>query len=104
MTRGSLKLHKFVTIVADVMFTNNIPFLVTVYYSINVLTVGDVPTHTDKQLSEYFRRVMKIYHRVRMISHTVLVDTEFDKTINYLMDTVVINNSTSKENIHRYQR
>ena len=44
----SPKLHKHVTIVFDVMFVNNIPFLVKMYCSIKFTTVEHIPTYTDK--------------------------------------------------------
>ena len=41
--RDFLKLHKFVTIVADVMFVNDTPLLITMSRSINYVTVKHVP-------------------------------------------------------------
>ena len=41
------KCHNFVTLVADVMFVNGAPFLITILYGITCVTVEHVPTHID---------------------------------------------------------
>ena len=48
-----LKLHKFVTLVADVMFVNGATFLITMSRGIKFVTVEHIPARTDKQLSKY---------------------------------------------------
>ena len=53
-----LKWHKFVTIIADAMFANNTPFLITMSLSINIETFGNVHNCTDKKLSKYDKRVI----------------------------------------------
>ena len=47
-----LKLHKFVTLVADMIFVNAAPLLVTMPHGIKFFTVEHIPTHTAKQLSK----------------------------------------------------
>ena len=42
---------------------------------------------------------MKIYSRIIMIAQTVLMDKEFDKTIDELMENVVVNTSASKVHV-----
>ena len=51
--REFTKLNKFVTIGAYVIFSNNIPFLITMSCSIDFMTVEHVPTDTVKQLSKH---------------------------------------------------
>ena len=48
-----LKLQKVVTLMADVMFVNIIPVLITMYCSIKFVTIEYVSTHTANQLSKY---------------------------------------------------
>jgi hypothetical protein len=50
--REFMKLHKYVTLVADVMFVNGIAFLVTISRGIKFVTTKHVPTRTAKQLSK----------------------------------------------------
>ena len=52
VSRDCLKLHKFVTILADMMFVNNRPFLNTMPCSINVVTDEHGSTCTYEQLSK----------------------------------------------------
>ena len=45
-----IKLHKFVTIVADVTFVNGVPLLITMSRGIKFVTVKHIPNCTPKQL------------------------------------------------------
>ena len=85
-----IKLHNFVTLVVDVMFVNSASFLITVPRGINFVTVEHMPTRMDKQLIKSLKLVMIIYSRSGMIVHTVLMDLDFDKTIDNLMEYVVV--------------
>ena len=63
-----LILNKFVTLVEDVMFMNGTPLLITMSLSINFVTVEHVPTCMDKQLSKYFKSVIRSYSRSSMLA------------------------------------
>ena len=52
--REFLKWHKFLTLVADVMFVNNITILINVSRSINFVAIEHMPTCMSNQLSKYF--------------------------------------------------
>ena len=45
-----LALHKYMTLVADVMLVNNIPFLITVYCGLKFVTVKHILRRTAKHL------------------------------------------------------
>ncbi len=45
-----IHLHKYVTLVADVMFVNGLPFLVTSLWGISLVTIEHLPSHTAKRL------------------------------------------------------
>ena len=77
-----LKLHKFVTLVAYVIFVNGAPFLITMPCGIKYVTVKHIQTHTAKQLSKYLKQFMKIYSISSMILHTVFLYMDFNKTID----------------------
>ena len=47
------KLHKFVTLVEDVVFVNDVPFLITVSQCIKFVMVKHISTRTANQLSKY---------------------------------------------------
>ena len=61
ISRGGLALHRFVSLVADVVFVNNIHFLITMSSSIKCVTVGYLSSCTAKELSKKLKRVMKLY-------------------------------------------
>ena len=96
MTRYSLKLNKFITLVTDEMFVNGTPFLITISRITKFVTVEHVPTCKYKQLSKYFKRVVGIYYRSSMLVQTVFIETYFGNTIEKLMYNVIINTSTAK--------
>jgi hypothetical protein len=48
VSREFMKLHKYVTLVADVMFVNGVTFLVTMSRGIKFVTAEHVPTRMAK--------------------------------------------------------
>ena len=54
--RDFLKLHTHVTLIANVMFVNNIPFLVTLSCGIKFVTAEHVKSKTAKQLAKSINR------------------------------------------------
>ena len=62
-----LKIHKFVTIVADVMFVNGASLLITISRGIKFVISEHIPTRMAKKLSKSLNLVMKIYSRSGMI-------------------------------------
>ena len=99
-----LKSHKFVTLVADLMFVNGAPFLIAMSRGIKFVTVEYIPTQTSKQLSKYLKRVITIYSRNIMIVKTVLMDMGFNKDIYELTENVAVNTSSNKEHIAEIYR
>ena len=55
------RLHHFVTLVAEVIFVNSVPFLVTLLRKIKLQTVKHVPNCTDVLLSSSLIKVIKMY-------------------------------------------
>ena len=47
-----IKLHKVVTILADLIFVNGAPFLITMTRGIKFVTVQQIPTRTDNKSSK----------------------------------------------------
>ena len=71
ITRDCLALHRFVSLVTDVMFFNNIPFLITISRGIKFVIVEYLSSRTAKELSKNLKRVMKLYGRGSMIVQTI---------------------------------
>ncbi len=63
--RDFVDMHKYVTLVADVMFVNGLPFLVTLSRGISLVTVEYLPSRTAKRLALTLERVIKVYIRER---------------------------------------
>ena len=97
--RDFLALHRFVSLVEDVMFFNNIPFLITTSRGIKFVTVEYLSSHTAKELSKNLKRVIKLYGRGSMIVQTILMDVEFYCTKYELMGKTVVNTSAAKEHV-----
>ena len=55
--REFLKLYKFVTLVADMIFMNVTPLLITISYGIYVVTVQHFPILTAKKLSKSLKEL-----------------------------------------------
>ena len=72
------------------MFMNGTPLLITMSLSINFVTVEHVPTCMDKQLSKYFKSVIRSYSRSSMLAQTLIMVREFDKTTDELTDNAII--------------
>ena len=54
-------LHKFVTLVSDVMFVDGLPFMLTRSWDIRFGTVELLPSCTAPQLSSSFMKIVKSF-------------------------------------------
>ena len=72
--RYLLKLHKYVTVEFDVIFVNNISFLITMSIGIKFINVEHIPKINAKQISKSPKISTQIYSRGNMILQT---DVEF---------------------------
>ncbi len=61
-----VELHKYVTLVADVMFINGLPFLVTSLQGISLVTIEYLRSRTAKRLIDTLERVIHIYRKGRV--------------------------------------
>ncbi len=55
-----VQLHKYVTLVADVMFVNGLPFLVTSLRGLSLVRIEHLPSRTAKHLAQTLERVFRI--------------------------------------------
>ena len=56
-----MQLHKYVTLVADIMFVNGLSFLVTSSQVLSLVTIEHLPLRATKCLIHTLERVVKIY-------------------------------------------
>jgi hypothetical protein len=75
-----LSFHKNVTLAADAMFVNSIPFLVLVLRNINLITIEHAPKHCSaSKLGYLLQRIINVYARVGFCLQTILMNNEFKK-------------------------
>ena len=75
---------KNVTLVADVMFVNGVPFLVSSSRNIMLTTIEHAPDHKALKLGYLLHRIMNTYARAGFNVHTILMDNEFEKVRDYV--------------------
>ena len=80
---------KNVTLRADVMFVNGLPFLVTLSRDIKLGSVEVLPSRMVKQLITAQQKVLLVYRRGGYMVQTCLMDMEFKKLKNEMEATVI---------------
>ncbi len=75
-----VQLHKYVMSVADVMFVNGLPFLVTSSRGLSLVTIEHLPSRTAKRLAQTLERVFRIYGTARFVVQTAMMDMEVEKS------------------------
>jgi hypothetical protein len=63
ITRALLSAHDNVTLVADVMFVNGVPFLVSASRNINLITIEFAPKRTASKLGYLLQRIVNVHTR-----------------------------------------
>ena len=91
--RDFYRLHKFVTLVADVMFVNSVPFMVTQSQDIHMPTAKVLPNRKAPVLGRAITNICRHYCRGGFVVRLVLMDMEFDKIKEDL--TAVEDNTTA---------
>jgi hypothetical protein len=93
-----MDLHKYVTIVVDVIFVNGLPFLVTSLRGISLVTINFLPSRAAKQLANSVERVVRIYGRASFIVQTSMMDMEFEK-LKDLLPNIALNTTAAREHV-----
>ena len=101
--RDFYRLHKFVTLSADVMFVNGLPFFITRSRDIKLISAEYIPSRTAKQLSSSLTKIVKVYARGGFIVRLVLMDMEFEK-IKDEFDHVVVNTTAAREHVSEAEK
>ena len=93
----------FVTLTADVMFVNSLPFLVTMSCRIRLITVEYTPSRTAKQLGSSITKVVHLYAIGGFVINIVLMDQEFDKIFDEV-PKLEINTTAEREHMGEIER
>ena len=92
-----INMHKYVTLVAEVMFVNSLLFVVTSSRGIRLVTIEYLPSQTAKRLVLTLKWVLKVYTRGGFVVQTMMMDMEFEKFVDLLRG--VINTTASREHV-----
>ena len=84
-------LHKKFVLVADVMFVENLAFLVTMLRKVKFLMVKHLKFRSAKQLVHSLKKFMRLYGRNSQHVTTILMDIEFTSVIYPLLGKKGIN-------------
>jgi hypothetical protein len=100
--RDFYALHKFVTLVGDVMFVDGLPFLLTRSRDIRFGTVELLPSRTAPQLGSSLMKIVKLYAMRGFVVRCVLMDMEFESVKEHAM--VPINTTAAREHVGEIER
>jgi len=94
-----LSIHEHVTLVADVMFVNSIPFLVLASHSINLITIEHAPPpQTASSLGALLLCIVQVYAKAGFTVSTIIMNYEFEKVRDHV-PSVNINTTAASEHV-----
>ena len=94
--------QKNVTLVADVMFINGVPFLVSSSRNLMLMTIEHAPDHKAPKLGYLIHRIMNTYARAGFNVHTIHMDNEFEKIKDHVQAT--LNTPAASEHVGEIER
>jgi hypothetical protein len=94
--------QKNVTLVADVMFVNGVPFLVSSSRNIMLTTIEHAPDCKAPKLGYLIHRIMNTYACAGVNVHTILMDNEFEKIKDHVHAT--LNTPAASEHVGEIER
>ncbi|KAL7531143.1 hypothetical protein ACHAXR_008885 [Thalassiosira sp. AJA248-18] len=96
--------HRYLTLVADVMFVSGLPFFITLSRSVRFVTVQFVPRRTTSELANALKQTINLYSRAGFTCQTGLMDGEFEKIKEKLLNLIVINTTSKNEHVGEIER
>ena len=69
--------NKMVTLTVDIMFLNQIPFIIMYGREIGLTTIDWILNRTGKQLADNIKKVLQLYYKASFIVQTIIMDMEF---------------------------
>ncbi len=93
-----VQLHKYVTLMVDVMFVNGSSFLVTSSQGLSLVTIENLPSRTAKRLVHILERVFRIYTTAGFVIQMALMDMEFEN-LRTMMPHMALNTMAAHEHI-----
>eukprot|EP00804_Cyclotella_cryptica_P019618 CCRYP_013971-RA/>CCRYP_013971-RA protein AED:0.48 eAED:0.48 QI:0/-1/0/1/-1/0/1/0/81 len=74
---------------ADIMFVNGIPFLLTRSWGIQLITIEFLPRRTANIIGAKLTRALQLYSKAGFIVQTALMDKEFDAVADQVTNFTV---------------
>jgi hypothetical protein len=93
-----LERYQLVTLEVDVMIVNGVPFLVSVFRGLNLITAEFTPTCTSKALASKIDQIAHLYARGGFTVGMVLMDNKFKKLCP-LIPCLDINTTATREHV-----
>ena len=102
----NLLTNKYETLGVDVMFVCGLPFLVSLGRRTRLVTIQFVPRRTSKELANVIVNIIKLYANARagFVCQTALMDGEFEKVRDELLDKIVVNICSKNEHVPDIER
>ena len=97
------KLHRFVTLSADVMFCNGLPFMTTVSHDIDFMTAEFLARRTAEHLSKTLTKVLQLYGKNGFVVRLVHMDNEF-ACLQEMMPLIEIELTAAGEHVTKIER
>jgi hypothetical protein len=94
--------HNQVTLIADVMFVNLVPFLVSASRNVNLITIEHAPDQKASKLGHLLECIIRVYACAGFTIQTILIDNEFDKVKNHV-SPVNMNTPAAAEHIGKIE-
>ncbi len=85
------------------VFANGLPFLVTSSRGISLVTIEYLKSRTAKRLVHTLERVFRIYGTAGFIMQTAIMDMEFKKLKDKLLN-VILNTTAAQEHVGEIER
>ncbi len=95
--------NKVVTMAADVFFVDGTAFLITVSRRIKFVTAEHLQVRTVTSLCKHLDRVPQVYARAGFLVITILMDREFEKVKDCLLN-IESNTTSAKEHVSKAER
>jgi hypothetical protein len=96
-------MHKYVMLVADVLFVSGLLFLVTSLRGISLITIEFLPSRTAKPLALTLEQVIRVYGVAEFIVQVALMDMEFEK-LKDVLPNIMINTTAAREHVGQVER
>jgi len=101
--RQILEIQSKVPLVADVMFVNGVPFLISSSRNINLTTIEHVPHPTASKLALLLQQIIRVYARAGFRVQTILMDNEFEKVKDHV-NSAILNTTAASEHVGEIER